>query len=184
MQASTTNLHTEDQALKLQEAVFDKTAAHDSFQDSSIHLESRQSQQELFLSASLLLLFSLALTTATPEAAQAATTVNSAPIPNALVAYGHYVSLFMCMAILTFERTTVQAGMDIEAEKAMVKADVAYGLTALVVGVTGIYRAVEYGKGWEFYSHEPLFWLKLAFAGLWAGLRYVCAGTEIYSTIF
>jgi len=102
-----------------------------------------------------------------PEAALA---VNSDPIPNALVAYGHYASLFVCTALLTYERTAVAAGMDEETEKNLVKADSAYGLTALVVGVTGIYRAIDYGKGWDFYSHEPFFWVKLAFVGLWASL--------------
>ena len=26
---------------------------------------------------------------------------------------------------------------------------------------TGYYRVTQYGKGWEFYAHEPIFWVKL-----------------------
>jgi putative membrane protein len=104
-----------------------------------------------------------------PEAAQAAG-INAAPIPNALVAYAHYASLLVCAGLLTYERTTVAAGLTVDQEKNLVKADAAYGLTALFVGGSGIFRVLEYGKGWEFYSHEPMFWLKLSFVGLWASL--------------
>lgn len=27
--------------------------------------------------------------------------------------------------------------------------------------MTGYLRATQFGKGWEFYAHEPIFWLKL-----------------------
>ena len=103
-----------------------------------------------------------------PEAAQAAT--SAAPIPNALVAYAHYAGLLVCAGLLTYERTTVEAGMTAAQEKNLVIADAAYGITALIVGGSGISRVLEYGKGWDFYSHEPIFWLKLAFVGLWASL--------------
>lgn len=106
-----------------------------------------------------------------PEAAQAAA-VHSPPavVPTALVAYAHYASLLVCAGLLTYERTTVEAGMSAAQEKNLVIADAAYGITALLVGGSGIYRVLEYGKGWDFYSHEPIFWLKLTLVGLWASL--------------
>ena len=40
-------------------------------------------------------------------------------------------------------------------------ADIAYGLTGTLILVSGYLRVTQYGKGWEFYSHEPVFWVKL-----------------------
>jgi uncharacterized membrane protein len=104
-----------------------------------------------------------------PETATAAT-VNTAIIPNALVAYGHYFFILVVMGLLTFERFTIAPNMDEETEKKLVIADATYGLSGALLFFTGYLRAVEYGKGWEFYSHEPLFWLKLTFGGILAGL--------------
>ena len=27
--------------------------------------------------------------------------------------------------------------------------------------ITGYFRVTQYGKGWDFYAHEPIFWFKL-----------------------
>lgn len=82
-------------------------------------------------------------------------------LPSALVAYGHYFSLLLTSACLTTERLTIKPGMSMEEEKRMAIADAVYGLSGLLVVVTGYLRVTAYGKGWEFYSHEPIFWVKL-----------------------
>lgn len=153
---------------------FDNYNAFDSPTATTIHQQgqpttpssSSSSLTELLLVASPAFLG--LLITMIPEAAHAAT--SSDPISNALVAYGHYLALFIATSLLAYERTTVRANMDPETEKNLVKADATYGITALSVAITGYYRIVEYGKGWEFYSHEPVFWLKLTLVGLWASL--------------
>merc|ERR1719247_675140 len=43
----------------------------------------------------------------------------------------------------------------------MAFADIAYGVAGDLVTVTGYFRVTQYGKGWEFYSHEPVFWAKV-----------------------
>jgi putative membrane protein len=99
-----------------------------------------------------------------------AAVVNTNVVQNALVAYGHYLGLLLVTALLTYERVTVQAQMSVETEKSLVIADALYGLTALFLFGTGYLRATEFGKGWDFYAHEPFFWLKLASGGILAGL--------------
>jgi uncharacterized membrane protein len=96
-----------------------------------------------------------------PLSAEASSGSNQ--IASAFVAYGHYLSLFVMVGALVFERLTVSPGMTKEKEQTLVLADAAYGLSAVVLLVSGYYRAVEYGKGWYFYSHEPIFWLKMIF---------------------
>ena len=124
-----------------------------------------------------------------PDAALAASTggaPNTAVLPNALVAYGHYFFLLVITILLTFERVTVKAGMPPDTEKSLVIADASYGVTAALLFVTGYLRATEYGKGWDFYAHEPLFWLKLSSASLLAGLSlfptitFVKRGSKIF----
>ena len=33
--------------------------------------------------------------------------------------------------------------------------------------ISGYLRATEYEKGWEFYAHEPLFWVKMILTAVW-----------------
>ena len=51
--------------------------------------------------------------------------------------------------------------MSAEEEQRMAIADSVYGLAGLLVLATGYLRVTQYGKGWEFYAHEPVFWVKL-----------------------
>ena len=100
----------------------------------------------------------LALFSATPaEAAAAAPNA----LPSAFCAYGHYLGLILSVGALATERFTVKPEMTEEEEKRIAIADAVYGLAGLLIVVTGYFRVTLYGKGWEFYSHEPIFWLKL-----------------------
>lgn len=91
---------------------------------------------------------------------------SSYQILSAVAAYGHYLSLFVMVGALTFERFTVEPGMSEEKEKALGIADAIYGVAGVTLLISGYYRAVLYGKGWEFYSHEPIFWLKMVFLSI------------------
>mmetsp|Transcript_26829 Transcript_26829/g.39727 ORF Transcript_26829/g.39727 Transcript_26829/m.39727 type:complete len:233 (-) Transcript_26829:361-1059(-) len=101
----------------------------------------------------------MAATVGTPLAAHAAGTGNA--IPSAIAAYVHYISLFAIVGAITYERSTIAAGMDKETEDSVALADISLGISGVVLLVSGYYRAVEYGKGWYFYSHEPIFWAKM-----------------------
>lgn len=91
-------------------------------------------------------------------------------VTNALVAYSHYFFILLTMGLLVYERCTIEAGMSKETEKGVVIADALYGINALFLFASGYLRVIDYGKGWEFYSHEPMFWLKISAASLLAGL--------------
>ena len=43
----------------------------------------------------------------------------------------------------------------------LVIADSVYGIAGVLVLYSGYLRVTQYGKGWEFYSHEPIFWFKM-----------------------
>ena len=99
-------------------------------------------------------------------AAEAATVlITDAAAPNAIaaafVAYGHYFAILLSVASLTVERLLVKPTMNMAEEQTLATADAAYGVAGLLLAVTGYLRATSFGKGWEFYSHEPIFWVKL-----------------------
>mmetsp|Transcript_26080 Transcript_26080/g.32164 ORF Transcript_26080/g.32164 Transcript_26080/m.32164 type:complete len:277 (+) Transcript_26080:306-1136(+) len=95
-----------------------------------------------------------------PFPAEAAST---AQIPSALAAYGHYLSLLLIVGCVTYERFTVEAGMSKEKETNLAIADISLGVAGVALLASGYYRTTAYGKGWDFYSHEPIFWLKMVF---------------------
>lgn len=84
-------------------------------------------------------------------------------IPSALAAYAHYLSLFAIVGLITYERITVEANMTKEKEMNLAVADIGVGVMGVAILASGYFRATQYGKGWYFYSHEPIFWLKMVF---------------------
>lgn len=101
------------------------------------------------------------LLTLLAAAAPAEAATSAAAVPSAFVAYGHYLALVLTVGALVTERLTVKPDMTKEEEERIALADIIYGGAGLLVLVTGYLRVTQYGKGWEFYSHEPLFWLKM-----------------------
>merc|ERR1711862_131520 len=51
----------------------------------------------------------------------------------------------------------------LQEEKLVAKADIWLGITGVLLLATGYIRATNLscGKGWAFYSHEPIFWMKM-----------------------
>jgi len=102
------------------------------------------------------------------DPAQAATTTTftlataASPISSALAAYGHYFGLIAMVASLFVERFTIKPGMNEDEETRLLLADVTYGAAAVLVLWTGYLRVTQYEKGWEFYQHESLFWVKMS----------------------
>ena len=63
---------------------------------------------------------------------------------------------------LVAERLTIKPNMSEDEDTQLLIADTVYGIAAVLVLYTGYLRATEYGKGWDFYSHEPIFWVKMS----------------------
>ena len=43
----------------------------------------------------------------------------------------------------------------------MVVADIIYGIAGVALLVSGIYRVIKFGQGSEFYTQNPIFWIKI-----------------------
>ena len=81
---------------------------------------------------------------------------------SAFVAYIHYLGIILCFGALIFERLILKQNLRKNEAIAIILADVIYGIAGLAILITGILRVKYYGQGGEFYTHNPIFWLKIS----------------------
>ena len=109
----------------------------------------------------------LAVLTVLPDKAVA---VDSFAVQSALTSYAHIFSIMAITGCLVAERLLIQTDMSKEDEDIVNKIDFVYGLVAALLIGSGFARAIHFGKGGEFYTHEILFWVKMTLSGIWGGL--------------
>jgi len=109
---------------------------------------------------------------ANPSVASAATAGAPNAVGSAFAAYGHYISLIGILACIMAERLTIKPNMTEEEEDFIAAADIGLGVWGVGIAYSGYLRAVEYEKGFDFYAHEPLFWLKIAFVGVFGASSF------------
>ncbi|MFP4007465.1 MAG: DUF2214 family protein [Spirulinaceae cyanobacterium] len=95
---------------------------------------------------------------------------------SAITAYLHYSSFMLAFAALTVESLTLQPGLSVAQAWRLAIADGVYGISATTVLVTGVLRVLYFGKGTEYYLHNPFFWIKI-------GLFLVVGLLSLYPTI-
>jgi len=102
----------------------------------------------------------------TPTVASAATAFAPNAIFSALVAYVHYASILGIIACLVTERLIIKPNMSVEDENLLAITDAVYGFFGLLIAYTGYLRVTSTEKGFDFYAHEPIFWLMICFVGI------------------
>ncbi|KAL3810774.1 hypothetical protein ACHAXA_011786 [Cyclostephanos tholiformis] len=108
----------------------------------------------------------------TPETASAAVAFASTAVPSALAAYGHYVALLGMLGCTMAERLTIKPNMTPEEEDFVAGAHIGLGVFGALIAYTGYLRAMVYEKGFDFYAHEPIFWLKVALVGVYGAASF------------
>ena len=81
---------------------------------------------------------------------------------SALVAYVHYLGIILCFGALIFERIILKINLNKNETISIIIADVIYGIAGLAILITGILRVKYYGQGGDFYTSNPIFWLKVS----------------------
>ena len=81
---------------------------------------------------------------------------------SALVAYVHYLGIILCFGALIFERIILKINLSKNETISIIIADVIYGVAGLAILITGILRVKYYGQGGDFYTSNPIFWLKVS----------------------
>jgi len=82
-------------------------------------------------------------------------------IRSASVAYIHYLSFMICFGALIFERVSLKINPNRKEAISMVLADIIYGVAGVALLVSGIFRVIKFGQGSEFYTQNPIFWIKI-----------------------
>ncbi|MGX5220958.1 DUF2214 family protein [Pseudomonas segetis] len=79
----------------------------------------------------------------------------------AIAAYLHYLSIFGLFALLSIEHVSFSKELDVARARRLVITDLAYGVCAGLVLLTGLVRVIWYGKGWQYYISNSLFHTKV-----------------------
>lgn len=78
-----------------------------------------------------------------------------------LLAYLHYLSIFVLFALLSIEHVQFRLPLDVVRARRLIITDLAYGFTASLVLTTGAIRVFWGEKGWEYYLHNGFFHAKI-----------------------
>ena len=81
---------------------------------------------------------------------------------SALVAYVHYLAMIAIAVILVIEHLYCVPGLADGRVRLLARIDSIYGAAAILAIATGVARVVWYGKGYPFYLHNPVFYIKVA----------------------
>ena len=80
---------------------------------------------------------------------------------DAFLASLHHICVFGLFVILAAEMTLVRPGISADSVMRVARIDGMYGLLAGLALVAGGLRVFYGAKGAEFYTHNPIFWMKL-----------------------
>ena len=79
----------------------------------------------------------------------------------AIVAYLHYLSIFVLLALLGIEHVQFKLPLDLARARSLVLVDMSYGMAAGAVLLSGLARVIWYGKGSAYYLGNSLFHAKV-----------------------
>lgn len=79
----------------------------------------------------------------------------------AIAAYLHYLSIFLLFALLSIEHVQFKLPLDLRRARSLIITDIAYGICAGVVLLSGLARVLLYGKGLDYYLGNGLFHAKV-----------------------
>lgn len=79
-----------------------------------------------------------------------------------IVSYVHIIAIIVVFSSLLIEISYLNDKMTIQSVRTLTKADMFFGISAVVTVISGILRMLYFGKGIEFYLSNPLFIIKLS----------------------
>ncbi|MCB8994919.1 MAG: DUF2214 family protein [Bacteroidales bacterium] len=78
-----------------------------------------------------------------------------------IVTYLHFIAIFMVFSSVISELILISEKMPASALKLIRRVDLVFGISTVVVIITGLLLLISFGKGSNFYLKNPLFHLKL-----------------------
>jgi putative membrane protein len=83
-------------------------------------------------------------------------------LPDALVAYGHFLSIFFTLSCIVAEAALYRREMSAATLAWLRRIDLGYLFGAIAIVATGVARVTHFGNGAAFYYDNPIFWIKMA----------------------
>ncbi len=80
---------------------------------------------------------------------------------SAIAAYLHYLGFMLAFGALTIEHLTLKKDLNVTEAWRIVIADAIYGLSAVMILITGVLRVMYFGKGTDYYLSNPVFYIKV-----------------------
>lgn len=84
------------------------------------------------------------------------------PYHDAGLAWLHFVFAFVLVGALVAEAFILRLAVNAATARLLLRIDLFYGLSAVLLIIAGISRVVWGAKGWSFYQAAPYFWAKMA----------------------
>jgi putative membrane protein len=78
------------------------------------------------------------------------------------LAWLHFVFAFVLVGALAAEAFVLRLPVDGRVARLLSRIDLFYGISAGLVIMAGVSRAIWGAKGWDYYQGQPFFWAKLA----------------------
>jgi putative membrane protein len=78
------------------------------------------------------------------------------------LAIAHHLLVFGLAAVIAFEIATIRVEVTSRDIARIAQADMWYGILAAAILIVGFSRAAYAARGWAYYSHNLLFWAKIA----------------------
>ncbi len=78
------------------------------------------------------------------------------------LAWLHFVFAFILVGALFAEAVLLRLPVDARMARVLLRVDLFYGASAVLLILAGISRVVWGAKGWAFYEAQPFFWAKMA----------------------
>jgi putative membrane protein len=78
------------------------------------------------------------------------------------LAWLHFVFAFVLVSAIVAEAFILRLSVDARVARLLLRIDLFYGVSALLLILAGIGRVVWGAKGWVYYQADPFFWAKMA----------------------
>jgi putative membrane protein len=80
---------------------------------------------------------------------------------DAALAWLHFVFAFLLVASIVAELFILRLPVDGRVARLLLRADLFYGLSSVLIILAGISRVIWGAKGWDYYQAQPFFWAKM-----------------------
>jgi putative membrane protein len=81
---------------------------------------------------------------------------------DAALAWLHFTFAFILVSAIVAELFILRLPVDGRVARLLLRVDLFYGVSSVLIILAGVSRVIWGAKGWEYYQAQPFFWAKIA----------------------